>query len=304
MDENLNSVLDVEVNVSDKTGRSPFIYLENMGMEEEECQKECSLPYFRKCIADNVISNIKFDILKCVYKHAYLNKYILGRMLSEKYPESNLKDAISWLVKRGMLHRLKFVKDGYVSRYFYCVGEGVAKYMKGGTPRVADAVSAIYDLCRAQFAACAECYDGFVRADIHTEFMMVNAKNVRKQFDLGYHAVIKCGSGKRITLLAIAIRRSPGWQTELRNALYIAGAYASQNGRTFPVLICEDGSHMIEAAKVIRETAQDLLGHRILFTDDHSTAEWNLNNALLIWDGNRKFESDEEDFAIFSLEKI
>lgn len=301
MSDDLDQKRDLEINVSDKTGRSPFVYMEGMDMAEEEGQRETSLPYFRKCMSDRTLTMFKFDILKCVYRHAYLNRYIIDKMVGSRYPKNDLKDAISWLVKRGMLHRLKFTKDGFMSRYFYCVGEGVSQFMKmngkiAGTPCTFDAVYAIYRLCRAQFAACAESYAGFVRSDIHTSFSL---PVTRKVFDLGYRAEVKCRDGKPLTLLAVAVRRNPGWEDELRKIIHIAGAYSVFNRKTCPVLICEDGTHMVEAARVIRDASPELLGRRFLFTDDHSTAEWNLGSALLEWNGNRRIESDDEDFAPF-----
>lgn len=258
---------------------SPFEYHGGM-MLVNEGGKDVSLPFMNKKMGDGTLPGMKYDVLETVYRYTYLTRHVLVHLLNGMYPGRNAKNVIGWLVNYGFLQRISGKFGNRSTPYFYTVGTGVAEFMKKGNAeclgipgRIAikgknipllpdrnDSATAMWLLARNQFVSAAVESRLFVRDEAHTPLVFNDAEGRKKCIDLGYSAVFKCIRKKgvfELRLIAIPVRRSPGWEDDVVRRLKLALRYSQKRdyGYSLPICICEDHVHMDSLADLAKKDA-------------------------------------------------
>ncbi len=261
-----------------KTGVSPFAYHEGMELINDASSKNVTYDYVKKCMTNGMISDLKYNILKLVYRYSYLNKNMIKRM--QKDSERKISDCVAWLVKYGFLIRCYCVYGANYTPYFYKVGSGVETYMYRNqietTPHHSDAASAIFLLCRNQFICAEKESERFVDDCLHTKIPVNEGK---KELDLGYSAVISSSSASRIRLMCVPVRRSEDFK-DVSVRIKLAMCRREGKGFSVPICVCEDIVHVKELGDAIRSD-EKLKESMILFCTDIITFGEEINSHLL-----------------------
>lgn len=265
------------ITVINSTGVSPFAYHEGMQLMKEAENRNVTFDYFKSCITNGMMSDLRYKVLTLTYRYSYLNRNMLGRLTGEN--ERKLSDCIAWLVKHGFLIRYYISYGTRFTPYFYGVGSGVETYMyrihADTTPHLKDAASAIFLLSRNQFICAERESDRFTDDTLHT---MIPVNEGRKELDIGYSAVIRSSTSACIRVICVPVRRGEG-PDDVSTRLKLALCRREQKGFAVPVCVCEDVIHVRELGSAFRKDAA-LDGTTILFCTDLATFGEDINGNL------------------------